>query len=135
MAPPAAVSEEADDAPYIVVELPANIITTFVYPDLIKCIAISSAMIFMDHGMDGFGFFFLRSPILESPRYAASVLDKDLTPLGGLTGVLVAGNPGWGWVFRLARVVTCTPQKYAQSIQLVERNAMAFSVFGFSKIL
>jgi len=31
-------------------------------------------------------------------------------------------------------VVTCTPQKYAQSTQLVERNPMAFSVFGFFKI-
>ena len=58
-----------------------------------------------------------------------------LTPLVGLTGVLVRGNPGWGWVFRLARVVTNTPQKYAQSTQLVETKPLVSSVFGFSKIL
>ena len=67
-------------------------------------------------------------------RVGYSDMRGPLTPLGGLTGVLVVGNPGWGWVFRLARVVTCTPQKYAQSTQLVERNHMTFSVFEFFKI-
>ena len=52
------------------------------------------------------------------------------TPQGGCTGVLVSEMEGRGPFFSFARVVTYTPQKYAQSTQLVERITMVTLVFS-----
>ena len=52
------------------------------------------------------------------------------TPKGGCTGVLVSEMEGRGPFFSFARVVTYTPQKYAQSTQLVERITMVTLVFS-----
>ena len=52
------------------------------------------------------------------------------TPKGGCTGVLVSEMEGRGPFFNFARVVTYTPQKYAQSTQLVERITMVTLVFS-----
>ena len=56
-----------------------------------------------------------------------------VTPKGGCTGVcigvLVYEMEGRGPFFPFARVVTYTPQKYAQSTQLVERITMVTLFF------
>ena len=55
-----------------------------------------------------------------------------LTPQGGCTGVLVAGNLDQGWIFPFAWVVAWTPQMYAQSTQLDELIiAVLFLSFHF----
>ena len=50
------------------------------------------------------------------------------TPQGGCTGVLVYEIEGRGPFCCFGRVATYTPQKYAQSTQLVERITMVLSL-------
>ena len=56
------------------------------------------------------------------------------SPGGAVRGVLVSEMEGRGPFFNFARVVTYTPQKYAQSTQLVERITMVHS-FDFLILL
>ena len=53
------------------------------------------------------------------------------TPKGGCTGVLVPEMEGRGPFFYFGRLAAYTPQKYAQSTQLVERITMG--AFSFLK--
>ena len=52
-----------------------------------------------------------------------------VTPQGGCTGVLVPEMEGRGPFCAFGRVATYTPQKYAQSTQLVERITMVLFLF------
>ena len=67
---------------------------------------------------------------------ASAVSDQGpRTPKGGCTGVLVPEMEGRGPFFYFGRVATYTPQKYAQSTQLVERIIMVLVVFSRKLIL
>ena len=61
--------------------------------------------------------------------FAKMVGQGPSTPKGGCTGVLVSEMEGRGPFFTFARVVTYTPQMYAQSTQLVERITMVLLLF------
>ena len=52
------------------------------------------------------------------------------TPKGGCTGVLVYEIEGRGPFFSIGGMATYTPQKYAQSTQLVERITMVTLIFS-----
>ena len=68
-----------------------------------------------------------RPPGRDSPL--VSISQGPSTPKGGCTGVLVSEMEGRGPFFSFARVVTYTPQMYAQWTQLVERITMVLLFF------
>ena len=61
-------------------------------------------------------------------KYVACVSQGPRTPKGGCTGVLVPEMEGRGPFFSFGGMATYTPQKYAQSTQLVERIIMVLVV-------